>query len=146
MAMNFALLLVANAYRHLRSSAAKNILIIQSDPVEAKAVAAALGQSRDGPFHVEWARSRAHGLEQLARRGQQRGKGSNGIAAVLLDLFLEDSQGMQTFDSLFNAVPQIPILILIESENEAMAADCVFPFAARCPQLRFRTLQSAQGE
>ncbi len=47
--------------------------------------------------------------------------GANDIAAVLVDLFLPDSRGIDTFDQIFRAAPQIPILILTTPQNEEVA-------------------------
>jgi DNA-binding NarL/FixJ family response regulator len=43
------------------------------------------------------------------------------IAAVLVDLFLPDSLGIETFDQILRAAPQIPILILTAAEDEEVA-------------------------
>ncbi len=40
---------------------------------------------------------------------------------MLVDLFLPDSQGIDTFDRLFRAAPQIPILVLSAPEDEELA-------------------------
>jgi diguanylate cyclase (GGDEF)-like protein/PAS domain S-box-containing protein len=100
----------------------QNILLIQDDPSDAKAVRDALNSSADGSFKVEWIRACNEGLERLAREGVQRG---NRIAAILLDLFLPDSRGIETFDRLFNAAPQLPILILTGSQDEDIAKRAV---------------------
>ena len=44
-----------------------------------------------------------------------------GLAAVLADLKLPDANGIETFDRLFAASPQIPILILSSLQDEALA-------------------------
>lgn len=49
------------------------------------------------------------------------GRHSQGVAAVLVDLYLPDSRGIETFDRLFQAAPQIPILVLIGASDEAIA-------------------------
>jgi diguanylate cyclase (GGDEF)-like protein/PAS domain S-box-containing protein len=95
----------------------QNILLIQNDPADANAVRDALANPSGGPFEVEWVRSCAEGqarLRDIAEKGQNRG----GIAAVLVDLFLPDSSGIQTFEQLFLAAPQIPILVLCDSQYE----------------------------
>jgi diguanylate cyclase (GGDEF)-like protein/PAS domain S-box-containing protein len=99
----------------------QNILLIQDDPVDAHAVRDALLSSSDGPFQVDWVRSCAEGLNRLAQAGKQDEHRSHGVAAVLVDLFLPDSRGIETFDRLFQAAPQIPILVLIASDDEAIA-------------------------
>ena len=83
------------------------------------AVREALLNSSDGPFEVEWVRCCSEGLERLAHGRQSTG--TDGIAAVLVDLFLPDSHGIETFDRLFRAAPQIPILVLSASQDEDIA-------------------------
>ena len=99
----------------------QNILLIQSDPTAAKSIQQALIYSDEGPFKVEWVRTRAEGLERLTRLGKQQGNAPNGIAAVLVDLFLPDSEGIETFDRLFGVAPQIPFLVLVTSRGKAIA-------------------------
>jgi diguanylate cyclase (GGDEF)-like protein/PAS domain S-box-containing protein len=105
----------------------QNILLIQDDPADAQAVRDALLSSSDGPFQVDWVRNCAEGLNRLALTGKQpgrpshMGRHSHGVAAVLVDLYLPDSRGIETFDRLFQAAPQIPILVLIGASDEAIA-------------------------
>ena len=98
------------------------ILLIQDDPSDANAVREALSNSVDGLFKVEWLRGCGEGLERLTQEGNQRG---NRIAAILVDLFLPDSHGIETFDKLFHAAPQIPILVLTSSQDEDIAKSAV---------------------
>ena len=100
---------------HAGHFVSRNILLIQYDPVDATAVREALVNSIGGPFEVEWVRSCAEGQVRL-RDDAEKGQNRNGIAAVLVDLFLPDSSGIQTFDQLFLAAPQIPILVLCDSQ------------------------------
>ena len=99
----------------------KNILLIQEDSEDAASVRNALVSSNEGPFQVEWVRLCSEGLERLAGDGRQRAERTEGFAAVLLDLFLPDSRGIETFDKIFAAAPQIPILVLIASDDEDVA-------------------------
>ena len=64
----------------------QRILLIQDDAAAAKAILNALSNSKDEPFQVEWVRSCSEGLERLA-----------GSAAILVDLSLPDSRGIETF-------------------------------------------------
>jgi DNA-binding response OmpR family regulator len=57
---------------------------MESDPVAANEIRAALAAAGDGSFEVEWVRQLSQGLERLSKKG---------IAAVLLALSLPDSQG-----------------------------------------------------
>jgi diguanylate cyclase (GGDEF)-like protein/PAS domain S-box-containing protein len=88
----------------------QRVLLIQSDADAAKAIIGALSHCSDQPFHVEWVRRCSEGLKKLA-----------GIEAILLDLYLPDSQGIGTFDRLFRAARNIPILLLIDPQHEKTA-------------------------
>jgi diguanylate cyclase (GGDEF)-like protein/PAS domain S-box-containing protein len=99
----------------------QNILLIQDDTTDARSVREALTGAGDGPFQVEWIRRCAEGEARLAREAQQDKRGTDGLAAVLVDLFLPDSQGLETFNRLFSAAPHIPILVLSAPENEEIA-------------------------
>jgi diguanylate cyclase (GGDEF)-like protein/PAS domain S-box-containing protein len=99
----------------------RKILLIQCDPWDAKLVQEALVNSTDGPFQVEWVRSCSEGLERLVDEGKQEQRRTDAIAAVLVDLVLPDSHGIDTFDRLFRAAPQIPILVLTASHDENIA-------------------------
>ncbi len=104
-----------------KSALPQNILLIQEDHADAYAVREALTTSKDGPFCVEWVTQCSQGLERLANADRHRFHSPHSIAAVLVDLFLPDSQGIETFDRLFRAAPRIPILVLTSSDNEAIA-------------------------
>ncbi len=88
------------------------VLLIESDLRAATFIRAALADARDGPFAVEWVANLDVGLERL-RQG--------GIKAILLNLFLSDSQGIETFDKLYLIENQVPILILSDLEHEDVA-------------------------
>jgi diguanylate cyclase (GGDEF)-like protein/PAS domain S-box-containing protein len=88
----------------------QRILLIQDDATAAKTILDALGNASDDSFQVEWVRRCAEGLERL-----------DGVAAILVDLYLPDSRGIDTFDRLFHAAPNIPILILIDPQDEKTA-------------------------
>jgi diguanylate cyclase (GGDEF)-like protein/PAS domain S-box-containing protein len=102
-----------------------------SDAPDAGAVRDALINSGDGPFKVDWVRSRADGIERLSIRSRAkaasaaatapRRKAGGDAVAVLVDLFLPDSSGLDTFAQLFRAAPQIPILILSAAQHEDVA-------------------------
>jgi len=92
------------------------ILLIENDPGAADGIRAALAATGSGSFDVEWVRQLSAGLERLSKRG---------IDAVLLALSLPDSQGLETFDKLFAAAPDMPILVLGGSANEALAKEAV---------------------
>jgi diguanylate cyclase (GGDEF)-like protein/PAS domain S-box-containing protein len=91
------------------------ILLIESAPAAADKIRAALDVAGSSSFEVEWVRQLSEGLERLSKKG---------IDAVLLELSLPDNQGLDTFDKLFAAAPDIPILVL-GNGNEALAKEAV---------------------
>src|SRR5256886_14594086 len=93
----------------------RNVLLILSDAAEAKVVRRSLVNSRDGLFKVEWVSRCCDAIERLRnQRGEE-------IAAVMVDLFLSDSQGIATFDQLSRASPHVPILVLSRLRDEDVA-------------------------
>src|ERR1700676_2414065 len=91
------------------------ILLIQNEPAAADKIRAALAAAGSGSFDVEWVRNLSEVLARLSKQG---------INAVLLELSLPDSQGIEPFDKLFLAAPDVPILIL-GNGNEALAKEAV---------------------
>jgi PAS domain S-box-containing protein len=91
------------------------ILLVEDEPVVAAEIRVALEASR-GLFDLEWVRQLFKGIWHLGKKG---------IDAVFLDLSLPDCQGMETFDKLFSAMPDVPILILGANVNEALSRQAV---------------------
>jgi DNA-binding NarL/FixJ family response regulator len=91
----------------------RNVLLVLADAAEAKAVRRSLIKARDGPFKVEWVSGCGDATKRLGNPGGEE------IAAVLVDLSLPDSQGIETFDTLLRASPHVPILVLgvLRDEN-----------------------------
>src|SRR6202162_827485 len=98
------------------NSARLTILLIQNNPSVAGQIGVALAAGDAGSFEVEWVRRLSQGLERLSKKG---------IAAILLDLSLPDSEGVATFDKLFATSPDVPILILAGDAPEALAKEAV---------------------
>jgi DNA-binding NarL/FixJ family response regulator len=99
----------------------QNILLIQDDRAEADSVRDALTNSCDGSFRVVWVRHCSDGLKALAQRTAQQSHDADRIEAVVVDLSLPDSIGIETFDRIFQAAPQVPILILAAAKDEDIA-------------------------
>jgi diguanylate cyclase (GGDEF)-like protein/PAS domain S-box-containing protein len=97
----------------------RNILLIQGNALDAAAVLDAVSRSHN--FHIEWVGTCALGLTRLAALGKQDQPEATGIAAVLVDLQLPDVGGIEAFDRLLAAKPQIPILILSSAQDEETA-------------------------
>ena len=92
------------------------ILLMENDPATADQIRAELAAAGNGSFAVEWVRQLSEGLARLSKKG---------IAAILLELSLPDSHGIETLDKLFTAAPGVPILILGGKVNEAVAKEAV---------------------
>jgi diguanylate cyclase (GGDEF)-like protein/PAS domain S-box-containing protein len=103
-----------------------------SDAADAQTVRDALSNSHDDPFKVDWVRSRADAMKRLAKgagraeaRARAAGKSPGAVVALLVDLFLPDSSGLDTFAQLLRAAPHVPILILSDTEHEEVARQAV---------------------
>jgi len=93
----------------------QTVLLIHDDGAKAKSVEDALSNSSDGFFIVEWVESCAEAVQQLRRDGKER------IAAILVNLFLPDSHGLETLDRIFQISPDVPILVLSSLGHEDAA-------------------------
>src|ERR1700683_182934 len=91
------------------------MLVIESDPAVAAEICGAL-YSKGGSFNVECVRRLSEGRARLDKKG---------IDAVLLDLSLPEYKGIEAFDKLFSAVPDLPILILAANGDEVVAQQAV---------------------
>jgi PAS domain S-box-containing protein len=85
------------------------ILLIDDTLGHAEAVRAALPLAGIGATNLEWTRTLASGLETLAHKK---------VRAVVLNLFLPDSWGIETLDRLLPAAASIPILVLLRLNDE----------------------------
>ncbi len=92
------------------------ILILTDNQTDAQMLKDVLGASSDKSFDVEWMRELASGIECL-RAGR--------FDAVITDLLLPDSCGMDTFDQLFAVASHTPILTLSAQGEEKMALEAI---------------------
>jgi len=92
------------------------VLIITADTADAKELEAVLSNAREGPFAVESVAKLADGLERLQ---------AGGVDAIMVDLALPDSQGIETFDKLFALAPHTPILTLNAVDDAMLATNAV---------------------
>ncbi len=92
------------------------VLIITDDAEDAAILQHALPKAKDGPFEIEWVRSLAQANQRVTE---------DGIDVVLMDLFLPDSNGIETFDSLFSVAPAVPILTLVSKNKVELAREAV---------------------
>jgi diguanylate cyclase (GGDEF)-like protein/PAS domain S-box-containing protein len=94
----------------------QTILLIQNDASDAAVVRKALSGSDH--FHVEWVKRCSEGLDRLAHTDAQK---QPNLTAILVDLNLADSHGIETFDQIYRVAPQIPILVLSAAQDEDTA-------------------------
>lgn len=90
------------------------VLLISNDPAAANSICAALSETENRRFELECVHHLSEGKERLSK---------GGTGAILLDLDLPDSQGLETFADLFKLAPDIPILIVSSNANEALAKE-----------------------
>ncbi|OWW18459.1 diguanylate cyclase [Noviherbaspirillum denitrificans] len=95
---------------------ANTVLVITGEAADANLIRASLAAARDGPFATEWTPDLSTGLSRLR---------TGGVDIVLVNLFLPDSSGAETFDALFSLVPSTPIMVLCDEENEPAAIETV---------------------
>jgi diguanylate cyclase (GGDEF)-like protein/PAS domain S-box-containing protein len=91
------------------SQLARDILLIDDNPSHARAFEEALIAAGDDPTNVEWVRTLSSGIERLAH---------NGVWAIFLNLYLPDSQGLDTFDRLLSVTSNVPVVVFGGAENE----------------------------
>src|ERR1700726_5319903 len=92
------------------------VLLIEADADVAAGILAELKSATEERFHVEWVTELSSGIERL-REG--------GVGAVVLDLTLPDSHGVETFEKLFQSGSRVPVLILSDVDAEEMARQAV---------------------
>ena len=92
------------------------VLLIGDHPDIAKLLYQASTAPDAGLFALESVRLLSKAMERLRERE---------IDAILLELELPDSHGMETFDEVFSSASDLPILILADSANETLALEAL---------------------
>ena len=90
----------------------KPILLIEDNPGDARLLQLMLSEAGGQGFLIEWVSRLETGLEKLRTRR---------FSAVLLDLSLPDSEGVETIQKVSELVSDIPIVILTGFEDEILA-------------------------
>ncbi|MDP1979637.1 EAL domain-containing protein [Undibacterium sp.] len=94
---------------------AKRILVVTNIVTDALALQDALRKAHDGPYETQFASSLSNALEQIQKKQ---------IDAILVDLSLPDSEGIATFEALFEVASKIPILTLCDLDD-SLAVEAV---------------------
>ncbi|RYE73502.1 MAG: EAL domain-containing protein [Oxalobacteraceae bacterium] len=94
-----------------------NLVLIVSNVIsDVTVLREALQKAHDGPYQVVWLRSLSEALDRLPQ---------DDVDVILIDLVLQDSQGIETFDQIYAAAPHIPILTLSTLEDETLGVEAV---------------------
>jgi MinD-like ATPase involved in chromosome partitioning or flagellar assembly/FixJ family two-component response regulator len=92
------------------------VLLIEDNRIEARQTQQWLDNAKDVSFKVECAYRMKVALDRLSR---------GGIDIILLDLNLPDSRGLETFITLHDRAPHIPIVVLTGEDDESIGASAV---------------------
>jgi signal transduction histidine kinase len=88
------------------------VLLVEDNPGDARLVREALSEFGGGRFELAWC---GQLLEACERLGRER------FDAVLLDLSLPDSDGLDTFLAVQRCAPALPIVVMSGVDSEALA-------------------------
>jgi diguanylate cyclase (GGDEF)-like protein/PAS domain S-box-containing protein len=91
------------------------VLLIEAEADDATRILDQLGSDKER-FEIEWVTELSSGIKRLL---------DGGVGAVVLDLSLPDSRGIETLERLLQAAPDVPILILSEENSEELARQAV---------------------
>lgn len=92
------------------------ILLVEDNRADAVLLQEMLSRGQTEPFDLVWVDRLGKALETLPQQA---------CDAVLLDLQLPDSKGLETLDRLHAANPVIPIVIVTGAEDENMAMQAI---------------------
>lgn len=90
---------------------ASRILLVTDNAADAASLTSLLALPADGIFEIEVVTHLAAALDRLGRAG---------IDAILVDLSLPDSDGIETFDKIFSLAPHIPIMTVGDDADTAL--------------------------
>jgi len=93
-----------------------DVLLISDDAAAFRLIRETLAEQTDGKIHGKWRLHRAGRLADGVNRLRE-----GGIAVVLVDLSLPDSQGNRTFEALIEAAPLVPVLVMTDRKDEDSA-------------------------
>jgi len=91
------------------------ILLIEDNTGDARLFQELLAEAR-APFTIEHVRKLSEALDRLTH---------GGIDVVMSDLSLPDSHGLDTFEKLHTAAPQVPVIVLSGLDDETLAVETV---------------------
>ena len=99
-----------------KSAECIRVLLIEDNPGDARLIREILARARGTQFELERVERLSEGLERLT---------AGGFQAILLDLTLPDSTGLDTFFRVRAQAPHIPITVLSGYDDEVVAIRAV---------------------
>ena len=103
------------------------VLVIEDDPNYFILVNERLSQNKEPSFQLIRSKHMQSGLERL---------GEGDIDAVLLDLMLPDSEGLDSFLAVHKAFPLVPVIILTAVDDDDLAAQAIAAHNSKAPASR----------
>lgn len=98
-----------------RADRAISVLLIEDSAGAARLAEIALSDASE-PFDVRWVDRLSRGLDSVDEYD---------VDVALLDLYLPDSRGMDTFERFRQAAPGVPVLVLAGTGDEALGREAV---------------------
>jgi PAS domain S-box-containing protein len=95
---------------------ATRILLIEDNPGDARLMQEMLAEASHARFNLGWSDTLSSGLERLAQEE---------IDLLLLDLSLPESTGINTVVTCIQRAPDLPIIVLTGTDDEALAVRAV---------------------
>lgn len=93
------------------------LLLIEDNPLDAKLFQRLLDRSSRASYKVEFAGTLSDAFEFLASSGD--------VDAIVIDLNLPDSQGLDTFRAVRLKYPNLPLIVLTADDDERLALKAV---------------------
>lgn len=93
------------------------LLLTEDNPADARLVEELLSESRSSRWDISWTRSKEAALERLNESPEPD--------AVLLDLGLPDSRGLDTLRDVLAVTPRIPVVVLTGHADSRLGAEAV---------------------
>lgn len=98
------------------------VLLVEDNPGDARLLEELMSEVREGEWELDWVRTTAEATDRL-RDGA--GPDGSGPDAVLLDLSLPDSEGLETVRTITAAAPGVPIVVLTGHRDPELGGTAV---------------------
>lgn len=93
-----------------------HLLLVEDNPGDARLLERALAEAHEPEWEVRWVSRLSEGLRSLDERSYD---------AVVLDLGLPDSVGLETFRAVHARAPELPVVVLSGAADDEIAVQAV---------------------